>query len=218
MFKYVLFDLDNTLYSARHGLEDSVGRRIAGFVSNYLNLPPEEAMRERGQRITRYSTTLEWLMAEKGFTDIEGYYRTIHPEGEADLLPLDPALRPLLQSIPAPCAILTNSPKEHADRVLRRLGVEDLFTRVFDIRWNRFKGKPAAEVFLRVLAALGAEPETALFIDDLPRFVDGYRALGGAGVLLDEHGAYPDYPQGCRIHALAEIAGFFTGKSPQAGR
>ena len=210
MFKYVLFDLDNTLYSARHGLEDGVGRRIVAFVSNYLNLPPEEAMRERGQWITRYSTTLEWLMVEKGFTDIEGYYKTIHPEGEADFLPLDPALRPFLRSLPAPRAILTNSPKEHADRVLRRLGVTDLFTHVFDIRWNRFKGKPAPEVFLRVLQTLGATPETTLFIDDLPRFVDGYRALGGAGVLLDEHDAYPDYPPECRIRKLTDAAGFFT--------
>ncbi|MDR2495463.1 MAG: HAD-IA family hydrolase [Spirochaetaceae bacterium] len=206
MIKYVLFDLDNTLYSARHGLEDSVGKRIVTFVSHYLNIPPEEAMRERKKWITRYSTTLEWLVAEKGLTDIEGYYKTIHPEGEADFLPPDPHLRSFLQSLPIPCAILTNSPREHADRVLRRLGVEDLFTRVFDIRWNRFKGKPAPEVFRRVLDALGTAPDTTLFVDDIPRFVEGYQDLGGKGALLDEHDAYPDFPHR-RIRSLREITG-----------
>jgi putative hydrolase of the HAD superfamily len=180
---------------------------MSEFVSAYLGVSAEEAKRRRAETIDRYGTTLEWLRAEQGFTDIEAYYAAIHPEGEADALSPDPQLRSFLESLPAPMAILTNSPREHADRVLGRLGMADLFTHIFDIRWNRFRGKPAPEAFRRALDALGQTPETALFIDDMPRCVEGYRRIGGNGALLDEFGGHPDYPQP-RIRTLPELARF----------
>ncbi|MDR0723396.1 MAG: HAD-IA family hydrolase [Treponema sp.] len=205
--QYILFDLDNTLYSPRYGLELNVGRRIVEFIAAYLGLSWEEALGQRRERIQRYSTTLEWLMEEKGYTDIEAYYKAIHPAGEADSLSPDPALREFLTSLPLPLGILTNSPKEHADRILTTLGIHDLFTHIFDLRWNDFKGKPHAAAFHRALNALGTIPETTLFIDDTPRCVSGYCALGGPGLLLDEENAYPAYPHP-RIRDLRELTGF----------
>ncbi|MDR2393806.1 MAG: HAD-IA family hydrolase [Treponema sp.] len=204
---YILFDLDNTLYSPRYGLELNVGRRIAEFLVAYLGLSLEEALNQRRERIQRYGTTLEWLIAEKGYTDIEAYYKAIHPEGEADTLSPDPTLRAFLESLPLPRGILTNSPREHADRILSRLGIADLFTHIFDIRWHGLKGKPHAEAFHRTLNALGTLPETTLFIDDTPRYVTGYCILGGQGILLDEENAYPAYPHP-RIQNLRELTGF----------
>ncbi|MDR1955974.1 MAG: HAD-IA family hydrolase [Treponema sp.] len=202
--QYILFDLDNTLYSARYGLELNVGRRIADYLAAYLGVSPEEAIRQRQERIHCYGTTLEWLMAEKGFTDVEAYYAAIHPAGEADALSPDPGLRRFLEGLPLPRGILTNSPREHADRILAQLGIPDLFTHIFDIRWSGFTGKPHREVFLRALDILGTTPETTLFIDDTPRCVTGYCALGGKGVLLDEADAYPGYPHP-RIRTLQDI-------------
>jgi putative hydrolase of the HAD superfamily len=207
MIEYLLFDLDNTLYSADYGLENNVGRRIADFVSAYLDLPREEALRQRQEQIAQYGTTVEWLMGEKGFTDIESYYAAIHPADEADSLQWDARLRPFLESLEAPRAIFTNSPIEHAERILAKLAVSDLFTHVVDIRWSRFKGKPAAETFYRVLDALNTKPETTLFIDDIPHCVQGYRSIGGKGLLLDETGAHSDYPHP-RIRTLRELTAF----------
>ncbi|MDR2398663.1 MAG: pyrimidine 5'-nucleotidase, partial [Spirochaetaceae bacterium] len=59
----------------------------------------------------------------------------------------------------------------------------------------------------RVLQALGTTAETTLFIDDMPRCVSAYCALGGRGVLLDEANAYPDYPHP-RIRDLRELTAF----------
>ncbi|MDR2797963.1 MAG: HAD-IA family hydrolase [Treponema sp.] len=205
--QYILFDLDNTLYSPRYGLELNVDRRIAQFLVAYLGLSLEEALRQRRERIQHYGTTLEWLMVEKGYTDIEAYYTAIHPAGEADILSPVPGLREFLESLPLPRGILTNSPKEHADRILTKLGIGDLFTHIFDIRWNGFKGKPHAEAFHRALNTVGTIPETTLFIDDTPRCVSGYCALGGPGLLLDEENAYPAYPHP-RIRDLRELTGF----------
>jgi putative hydrolase of the HAD superfamily len=207
MITNILFDLDNTLYSARYGLEDKVSRRVADFLSARLGLPWEQALALRRERIKNYGTTMEWLRSEMGFTDINSYYAAIHPEGEEDALPPDPALGSFLQNLNLPLAVLTNSPREHADRILKKLGITDLFTYIFDIRWNGLKGKPQPDVFKRALEAMGSGPEETLFIDDFPSYVEGYLAIGGKGLLLDEFGEHRDYPHE-RIQNLRELTAF----------
>jgi putative hydrolase of the HAD superfamily len=212
MIQYVLFDLDNTLYSARYGLEENVRRHIRAFLSSWLGLSPEEAWRQRAERIKDYGTTLEWLSVEKGFTRIEEYFALIHPEDEADALPPDPALRVFLESLPQSKAILTNSPREHADRVIKKLGLSGLFSHIFDIRGNGLRGKPNPQAYLRSYDLMGAAPGDVLFVDDTPSYVDGCRAVGGKALLLDEFNAWPDYP-GARIRKLRELEGFLEGES-----
>jgi putative hydrolase of the HAD superfamily len=207
MIKYLLFDLDNTLYSIRYGLEENVSLRIRKFLASWLGMGEEEAVAERRKGIARYGTTLEWLMGEKGFTAVEEFYSFVHPEGEADSLKPDPELGEFLAGLPYPRAILTNSNREHVDRVLAKLELGDIFTHIFDMRWNNLQGKPRPDVFRRVLAVLGKSPEEVLFIDDYPKYVAGFNALGGAGVLLDELDSYPDFP-GRRIRSLREIPRF----------
>jgi putative hydrolase of the HAD superfamily len=204
MIQYLLFDLDNTLYSARYGLEDNVRRRIREFLARYLGLSPEEAWQLRAERIHDYGTTLEWLTAEKGFTDIEGYFAAVHPSDEADSLPPDPALRTFLEHLPQPKAILTNSPREHAERILHKLAISNLFTHVFDIRENKLRGKPRPEAFFHAFHTLGAAPGEVLFVDDAPAYAESCVALGGKGILLDEYHAYPDYPHP-KIQSLREL-------------
>ncbi|MDR0601732.1 MAG: HAD-IA family hydrolase, partial [Treponema sp.] len=179
MITHILFDLDNTLYSARFGLEEAVTRRIRAFISQWLGVSPEEAAAMRGASMDRYGTTAEWLTAEKGLKDIDAYYRAVHPEDEADSLRPDPGLRPFLESLPCPIAILTNSPLTHARRVLDKLEIRDLFPpeRIFDLPGNGFTGKPDPRAYRRALQALGAHPEEVLFVDDTPRHVEGYLAL-----------------------------------------
>jgi putative hydrolase of the HAD superfamily len=206
MLKYLLFDLDNTLYSCRHGLEDNVRYRIRQFTSVLLGISPEEVWRQRMAYWRQYGTTLEWLMGEKGFTGVEAYLAAVHPLDEADSLPPDPKLRAFLADIPIPKAILTNSPREHADLILDKLGIADLFTHIFDIRQTGFKGKPRPEVFNYALHTLGVRAADVLFIDDNPDYVRGFLALGGSGLLLDENGAHGDYA--CpKIKELEELAG-----------
>jgi putative hydrolase of the HAD superfamily len=207
MIKYLLFDLDNTLYSIHYGLEDNVALRIKKFLAAWLGMSEEEALEERRVGIARYGTTLEWLMGEKNFTDVEEFYSFVHPEDEADSLRPDPELREFLSGLPYPKAILTNSNKEHADRILAKLELGDMFTHVFDMRWNNLRGKPNPDVFRRVLGVLEKKPEDVLFIDDYPKYVAGFNALGGPGVLLDELDSYPDFP-GRRVRNIREIVKF----------
>jgi len=204
MLKYLLFDLDNTLYSRRYGLENNVSRRIFEFASALLGIPPEEARRQRMKAHKQYGTCLEWLMTEQGFTDVEAYFAAVHPPDEAEALVPDHELRAFLAGIPIPKAVLTNAPREHADLVLEKLGITDLFTHIIDVRQCNFLGKPRREFFEYALRTLGVSIDEVLFVDDHPFYVEGFLALGGKGILLDEDNFHSDYTQP-RIRELKEI-------------
>ena len=204
MHKYLLFDLDNTLYSCRYDLEDNVRRRMKEFSAVFLGITPEEVWQMRLEQGKKYGTTLEWLMNDKGFTDVETYLAAVHPKGEADNLPPDPQLKIFLESIRIPKAVLTNSPGEHAELILDKLGIAGLFTHIFDSRQCGFKGKPHSDVFNYALNILGMRPADVLFIDDNPQNVEGFIVMGGGGLLLDENNVFNDYPYS-KISDLKEL-------------
>jgi len=181
-----MLDLDNTLYSESSGMEVGVLERINGFVSAYLGWPLEETNARRREGAKRFGTTLEWLVFEKGLVDVEGYFASTHPEGEESCLKDDAGLRALLDSLEYPKIVLTNAPMEHAERVLRKLGVLDRISRIFDIRYNNLVGKPHPKSYLRALEAAGFSADTTVFVDDMPKYIRGYLALGGRAILKDE--------------------------------
>ena len=199
-----MFDLDNTLYSEKTGMEMQVLEKINAYVSAYLGWPPEETNARRREGAKRYGTTLEWLVFEKGLKDTEGYFSFTHPEGEEFCLSADARLRNLLDSLDYPKIVLTNAPMEHAERVLRALGIADCFSRIFDIKYNNLVGKPHPKSYLRALETCGFSVETTVFIDDMPNYIRGYMALGGRAILKDEGERFAD--QGLeRILSLEEL-------------
>jgi len=192
MLQAVIFDLDNTLYPASASMEADTVRRMNEYCARLLGLSVEEATALRRERMPNFGTTLEWLMAERGFADPEDYFAYVHPDGEEAAVAYDPGLGPFLDSIRLPKFVFTNAPMEHADRVLGRLGVTDRFERVFDVRFCGLKGKPAASAVDKVLAAIGFPAGDTLFADDVPRYVQGFIARGGRGILVDHFGKHPD--------------------------
>ncbi len=191
MIHYLLFDLDNTVYSIKSGLEDTIVQRIYAYGRKITGLDEAAFDRLRRNRMPYYGTSLEWFMSEYGFTDSESFFSFIHPEGEEACLVPDPALGALLDSIKLPKAVFTNSPCEHAERVLNRLGIADRFEAVYDIRFNGLRGKPHREAVERVCSACGVPVAEAALIDDAEKHVRGMCEAGGLGILRDELGRHP---------------------------
>jgi len=205
MIKHILFDLDNTLYSVRYGLEKNVHDLILEYLLNYLALPREECIRQWKEGRKKYGTTVEWLTRDKGLTAVDEYHIFVHPENEADSLPPDPGLRNFLENLPCPCSILTNSPRFHADRIISKLGLEGIFRSVYDIHFIDFKSKPDAAAYRKVLDDIGHAPEEVLFVDDIASYVKGYIDIGGKGILLDEFDVHKEYLHP-RIKNLYELS------------
>ena len=189
-FTHLLFDMDNTVYPSSSDMDKGITRRMLECVADFFNCDMEKATQLRAERIVHYSTTLEWLRAE-GMTDIEGFLAHVHPDNEADELMPQPGLREFLLSLDYPKSILTNAPHEHADRVLGKLGIADLFEAVTDIRDANFNGKPYPEAYKAALNKVGANIKNTLFLDDMQKYTDGWAAMGGTAVLIGTQNGKP---------------------------
>jgi putative hydrolase of the HAD superfamily len=173
----------------------------------FLGVPFEEGVALRAQHMPRHGSTLEWLCAERGLSDKTAYFDYVHPESELDELSSDPALRPYLASLGLPMSILTNSPMSHAKRLLDFYGIRDLFAGVYDITWQRSRGKPYPESYLDALADSGFSVEETVFVDDHPKYARGYKAVGGRAILVDETGRHADLS---RAEGFGHIASIYS--------
>jgi putative hydrolase of the HAD superfamily len=189
-------------------MEEAVNSRVNDFIADYLKMPREESWALRKERVSvcGYGVTLEWLMAEHGLggEEMEKFYAYIHPEDEAELLSPDPSLRTFLLSLKIPIGILTNAPIEHAQRVMKKLKIEDIFNTIYDIRMTDFKGKPNAGIYRRILEELGVTAPSCILVDDVPRYAKGFMDIGGIGILFDEDDRHPEY-SGYRIQKLEDL-------------
>ena len=185
---YLLCDLDETLYPSSCGLMQAVSARMSAFVAEYLRVDREEAARIRTRLRVTYGTTLTGLMREYGLQVAEQYRAYTHDVPVADFLADDPRLSEALASIPQPKSVLTNSPLEHAERVLKRLGIRGRFERVFDLRFNGFIGKPDPAVYNRALGVLDRRAAEVLLVDNHLDYLAPFRAMGGHVLLIDEGG------------------------------
>lgn len=210
MIRHLLLDLDNTLYPASGGMDEGITRRMLGFVAQWLGVTYEEAVNLRVDGLPGYGTTLEWLKAVHGLKDEKAYFDAVHPESEIEELTPDPGLRPCLQSLGLPMTLLTNAPMSHAERLLRFFDVGDLFEGIFDITWHKGRGKPHAACFLDTLNAVGHTVEDTLFVDDHPKYVRGYRDLGGQSVLVDESGRWANMAREEGYWTIPSIYGLKT--------
>ena len=189
-FEHILFDLDNTLYPSTSEMDRGITGRMMECVAAFFHCSIEEAFELRKERMVHFSTTQEWLRSE-GMTDIEGFLAHVHPDNEADELMPQPGLREFLIGLGRPMSILTNAPHEHADRVLAKLGIADLFMAITDIRDTEFNGKPYPFAYRAALKKVGASVENTLFLDDMQKYTDGWVALGGTAVLIGDKNGSP---------------------------
>ncbi len=192
MITNLLFDMDNTLYPETSLLEKNMTIRIISFVSEFLNISIERATNARLDGLTRYGTTLEWLMTEHGFSKTTEYFAYIHPDIEKNEVEFDANLRPFLEELSNKyhLSVLTNAPKIHADCILNRLEVYDLFDGVYDLDDMSFLGKPHKKAYLKAVQEKGYSIEETLFFDDTPKCIKGFSDLGGKGILVDQIGRH----------------------------
>lgn len=196
--KHLLFDLDNTLYPATAAMDAGITKRMLDFIANFLGVSYEQAVAQRKIRLPHYGTTLEWLRTEHNLSDVDEFFAAVHPPEEVEELEKDENLRSLLQSLSLPMTILTNAPMCHAKRVLEFLDVADLFSGIYDIQKNNFKGKPYPAAYTNAIEGAGFSIADTLFFDDHKKYTEGYRKLGGTAVLV----CHPDVAKDSNLHPL----------------
>jgi len=146
-----IFDLDNTLYRADNGIFAQIEARMTDYVMAFLKLPREEAYARQKELYRRYGTTLNGLMTEHG-AEPDAYLQYVHDIDLSDLGP-DQALAEVIARLPGRRFVFTNGCRDHAARILDRLGMAELFDAVWDIRSMAFAPKPEPRAYASVVAA-----------------------------------------------------------------
>ncbi len=175
-----IFDLDNTLYSARYNLFDLVERRIGAFVAETLGLGPEEARRVQKDYFHRFGSTLRGLMVNHG-TDPDVFLAYVH-DIAVDRVPPNPRLDAALDRLPGRKLVFTNGSTAHAERVIARLGVARHIDGIFDIAAAGYVPKPDRSGYETLVATHGVEPRSAVMVEDISRNLAPAAALGMATV------------------------------------
>ena len=200
-----LFDLDNTLYPLESGLAAQASARITDYVEGLTGLPREEAQALQKRYLAEHGLTLRGLMTEHG-VDPDEYHARIAVE--PDCLAPDAALRAGLARLPGRRIIFTNADAAHAERVLERLAVADLFDEVFHIASAAFIPKPSPGAFERILAAHAIAPGETAFFEDSERNLEPAAELGMTTVLV---GPYAEASTAPFVHHRAgDLAAFLA--------
>lgn len=177
-----IFDLDNTLYRADSNLFVQIESRMTEFIAHRLDVHPGEAYALQHFYYRTYGSTLNGLM-ECDHVDPEEFLSYIH---DVDLTPLrpDPAMRPALMRLPGRRTIFTNGCKNHALRVLDRIGLSGLWDDIWDIRTFGFVPKPQPAAYERIVEAGGFDPHRAAMFEDTARNLVPALAMGMTTVFL----------------------------------
>ncbi len=168
MIKYILFDLDDTLYPSSAGLMQEISRRMSEYLMTRLGIPAADVDRVRHDYWDRYGTTLRGLYLERQI-DPQDFLNFVHDIPVSTILQPDERLAAMLAQLPQEKCIFTNSPADHVSRVLQALGVESYFAHIFDINFIKYESKPALSAYRRVLSALDARGEECVIVDDTAR-------------------------------------------------
>ncbi len=204
-----VFDLDNTLYPASCNLFAQIDRRMGTFISEFLGVDRAAARRVQKSFFRKYGTTMRGLMTEHGL-DPEVFLDYVHRIDHSPVQP-DPALDHALTRLDGPKYVFTNGSREHAEKVIARLGVGHHFERIFDIAAAGYLPKPNPDSYARLVRATGLRPERAVLVDDIPKNLEPAAALGMTTVWMRSQTEYAEVgdKDGDFIdHVADELAGW----------
>jgi putative hydrolase of the HAD superfamily len=182
-----LFDLDNTLYPIESGFMGLVADKMTLFVARLTGLPRDQAYALQKKYLAERGTTLAGLMANHQ-VDPDVFLADVHDVPLDGLVP-DPALRAGIQRLPGRRLVFTNGDRAHAERILERLELDDLFEATFHIASADYVPKPHPDTFDKMVAAHAVTPATTAFFEDTERNLKPAADLGMTTVLVGAHGA-----------------------------
>lgn len=187
-----LFDLDNTLYPPEAEFMSLIEGKMTAFVARETGLPWDEAYALQKKYLSEHGTTLAGLMANHGVNP-EAFLDEVHDVSMHDLHP-DPVLRAAIEALPGRRLVFTNGDKNHAERVLKKLQLDDLFEGTFHIALADYIPKPHPKTFERMIEAHDVTPGSAAFFEDTARNLKPAFELGMTTVLVGPAAETSDHP------------------------
>ncbi len=179
----VLFDLDNTLYSAECDLFSLIDVRINRYMAEVVAIAPTDVDGLRRRYWKDYGTTLQGLIRHH-VVDPEDYLDYVHAVDVGSRVSVDRELKETLNSLPLSSYVFTNGSRCHVDRVVTALGLDGMFTDVFDIRIADYQPKPHPDPYQHVLDKLNLSGEQCVMVEDQLPNLETAKQFGMKTVLV----------------------------------
>ena len=192
--KYLLLDLDGGCYGSHNGypLEKVFGlvsKRMTLFIQEKLGLDEKKAKELQTNYFYKYNTSLNGLMLHHNVIGDE-FLKYVH-DIDISFMKEDKIMRNELENLNMEKFIFTNGSAEHAQNILTRLGIYDLFgkEKVFDIKDAGYVPKPEAQTFDLMVEKFGLNPKETIYIEDIAKNLSiGYeRGCATVWLINDEH-------------------------------
>ena len=162
-----IFDLDNTLYHPSLNIFEEIDSRMQKFISLRLGIGLKEAWTLQKKYFRKYGATLKGLMK---FHQIDpkqflNYVQKI----DLEKIKVNPELKSALAKLNGTKIVYTNSTKNYANRILKRLGLKKSFDGIFDIIDANYIPKPSYRSYKMLLKNFNLIPEESIIFEDLPQ-------------------------------------------------
>ena len=181
--KYWIFDLDNTLYSAKTKVFDQVEKRMTQYVSDKLNISMDKAKKIQKNYFHEYNTTLNGMIINHKI-DANEFLEFVH-NIDIDFLKKDLKLSEELKKLDGKKIIFTNGPKKHALNVARKIGIDQYFDDIFDIVDSNFVPKPMMEPYKKLIEKHKIDPNLCAFVEDIARNLKPAYEMGMTTVWIE---------------------------------
>lgn len=170
--KVFFFDIDNCLYPKSFQIHDKMSELIDNYFQTHLSLSKDDATTLHQRYYKDYGLAIEGLVRHHKVDPLE-YNRQVD-----DALPLeeiikpDPQVRKLLEDIDRTRVklwLFTNAYITHGTRVVKLLGIEDLFEGITycDYGAEKLLCKPTPEMYAKAMREARVEDVKACyFVDD----------------------------------------------------
>ena len=213
--KYLLLDLDGVCYGSHNGypLEKVFGlvsKRMTLFIQEKLGLDEKSAKELQTNYFYKYNTSLNGLMLHHNVIGDE-FLKYVH-DIDISFMKEDKIMRNELENLNMEKFIFTNGSAEHAQNILTRLGVYDLFgkERVFDIKDAGYVPKPEAQTFDLMVKKFGINPKETIYIEDIAKNLSiGFeRGCTTVWLINDEHFGKIDSDKDYISHKIENLSLF----------
>ena len=178
-----IFDLDNTLYSADSGIFQQVHTLMGKFVSAHLNIDIKKATELQRKYYRQHGTTLRGLMDNHN-VDPDHFLSEVH---QLDYSIVGPnfKLNRELKKLKGRKIIYTNANRQHANDILIRLELTNMFDEIFDIKTANYIPKPEASPYEQIISEFNIDPITTIMFDDIAKNLVPAKNVGFASVWID---------------------------------
>ena len=213
--KYLLLDLDGVCYGSHNGypLEKVFGlvsKRMTLFIQEKLGLDEKKAKELQTNYFYKYNTSLNGLMLHHNVIGDE-FLKYVH-DIDISFMKEDKIMRNELENLDMEKFIFTNGSAEHAQNILTRLGIYDLFgkEKVFDIKDAGYVPKPEAKTFDLMVKKFGIKPKETIYIEDIAKNLSiGFeRGCTTVWLINDEHFGKIDSDKDYISHKIENLSLF----------